>query len=112
MKIKEKPLGPPLELEVPLRPPPALPEKVCLGSEAFVLCVLFKIALTRWLIVNLLHLIATLLLRGLHFYNLEAGTCMGECLDFEMFKGTYLLGQFLDKFLMSRMVKCHQCDGN
>lgn len=30
MKLKEKPLGPPLELEVPLRPPPAFPEKVCL----------------------------------------------------------------------------------
>lgn len=30
IKTKEKPLGPPLELEVPLRPPPALPEKVCL----------------------------------------------------------------------------------
>lgn len=30
MKLKEKPLGPPLELEVPLQPPPALPEKVCL----------------------------------------------------------------------------------
>ena len=30
MKTKEKPLGPPLELEVPLQPPPALPEKVCL----------------------------------------------------------------------------------
>lgn len=29
IKTKEKPLGPPLELEVPLRPPPALPEKVC-----------------------------------------------------------------------------------
>ncbi|TKY73322.1 LEO1-like protein [Spatholobus suberectus] len=28
MKTKEKPLGPPLELEVPLRPPPALPEKM------------------------------------------------------------------------------------
>ncbi|XP_061346651.1 protein LEO1 homolog isoform X2 [Gastrolobium bilobum] len=28
MKPKEKPLGPPLELEVPLRPPPALPEKM------------------------------------------------------------------------------------
>ncbi|KAL4394667.1 hypothetical protein AHAS_Ahas02G0174900 [Arachis hypogaea] len=27
MKTKEKPLGPPLELEVPLQPPPALPEK-------------------------------------------------------------------------------------
>ncbi|XP_061358400.1 protein LEO1 homolog isoform X2 [Gastrolobium bilobum] len=28
IKTKEKPLGPPLELEVPLRPPPALPEKM------------------------------------------------------------------------------------
>ncbi|XP_015943324.1 protein LEO1 homolog [Arachis duranensis] len=28
MKTKEKPLGPPLELEVPLQPPPALPEKM------------------------------------------------------------------------------------
>nr|XP_025703615.1 protein LEO1 homolog [Arachis hypogaea] len=28
MKTKEKPLGLPLELEVPLQPPPALPEKV------------------------------------------------------------------------------------
>ncbi|XP_027356537.1 protein LEO1 homolog isoform X3 [Abrus precatorius] len=28
MKTKEKPLGPPLELEIPLRPPPALPEKM------------------------------------------------------------------------------------
>ncbi|GAU44270.1 hypothetical protein TSUD_133150, partial [Trifolium subterraneum] len=28
MKIKEKPLGPPLELEIPLRPPPALPDKM------------------------------------------------------------------------------------
>ncbi|KAF7838520.1 protein LEO1-like protein [Senna tora] len=28
MKLKEKPLGPPLELEVPLRPPPAFPEKM------------------------------------------------------------------------------------
>lgn len=27
-KIKEKPVGPPLELEIPLRPPPAHPEKV------------------------------------------------------------------------------------
>lgn len=29
-KIKEKPVGPPLELEIPLRPPPARPEKVLL----------------------------------------------------------------------------------
>ncbi|XP_057733604.1 uncharacterized protein LOC130948758 [Arachis stenosperma] len=28
IKNKEKPLGPPLELEVPLQPPPALPEKL------------------------------------------------------------------------------------
>ncbi|XP_047175731.1 protein LEO1 homolog isoform X1 [Vigna umbellata] len=28
IKTKEKPLGPPLELEVPLRPPPALPDKM------------------------------------------------------------------------------------
>ncbi|XP_052174837.1 protein LEO1 homolog isoform X2 [Diospyros lotus] len=27
-KIKEKPTGPPLELEIPLRPPPALPDKM------------------------------------------------------------------------------------
>ena len=27
-KPREKPVGPPLELEIPLRPPPALPEKV------------------------------------------------------------------------------------
>lgn len=27
-KFKEKPVGPPLELEIPLRPPPARPEKV------------------------------------------------------------------------------------
>ncbi|KAJ7978722.1 protein LEO1-like [Quillaja saponaria] len=27
-KIKEKPVGPPLELEIPLHPPPALPEKM------------------------------------------------------------------------------------
>lgn len=27
-KAKEKPVGPPLELEIPLRPPPARPEKV------------------------------------------------------------------------------------
>lgn len=27
-KPKEKPVGPPLELEIPLRPPPAHPEKV------------------------------------------------------------------------------------
>ena len=28
VKHKEKPVGPPLELEIPLRPPPARPEKV------------------------------------------------------------------------------------
>ncbi|XP_057443078.1 protein LEO1 homolog isoform X2 [Lotus japonicus] len=28
MKTKERPLGPPLELEIPLQPPPALPEKM------------------------------------------------------------------------------------
>jgi RNA polymerase-associated protein LEO1 len=28
MKTKEKPLGPPLELEIPLRRAPALPDKV------------------------------------------------------------------------------------
>lgn len=28
-KFKEKPVGPPLDLEIPLRPPPARPEKVC-----------------------------------------------------------------------------------
>lgn len=27
-KLKEKPVGPPMELEIPLRPPPALPDKV------------------------------------------------------------------------------------
>lgn len=27
-KLKEKPVGPPMELEIPLRPPPAHPEKV------------------------------------------------------------------------------------
>lgn len=27
-KHKERPVGPPLELEIPLRPPPARPEKV------------------------------------------------------------------------------------
>lgn len=27
-KLREKPVGPPLELEIPLRPPPALPDKV------------------------------------------------------------------------------------
>lgn len=27
-KPREKPVGPPLELEIPLRPPPAHPEKV------------------------------------------------------------------------------------
>lgn len=27
-KIKEKPVGPPLELEIPLRPPPSHPDKV------------------------------------------------------------------------------------
>ena len=27
-KIKEKPVGPPLELEIPFRPPPAHPDKV------------------------------------------------------------------------------------
>lgn len=27
-KPKEKPVGPPLEMEIPLRPPPAQPEKV------------------------------------------------------------------------------------
>jgi len=30
-KVKEKPLGPPLVLEIPLRPPPAHPEKVYLS---------------------------------------------------------------------------------
>lgn len=29
IKQKEKPVGPPLVLEIPLRPPPARPEKVC-----------------------------------------------------------------------------------
>lgn len=29
VKAKEKPVGPPLELGIPLRPPPSRPEKVC-----------------------------------------------------------------------------------
>jgi len=32
-KLKDKPVGPPMELEIPLRPPPARPDKV--------LCLLF-----------------------------------------------------------------------
>lgn len=28
-KLKEKPAGPPLELEIPLRQPPAISDKVC-----------------------------------------------------------------------------------
>ena len=30
VKPRERPVGPPLELEIPLRPPPAHPEKVCI----------------------------------------------------------------------------------
>jgi hypothetical protein len=32
-KSKEKPVGPPLELEIPLRPPPARPEKAYILSS-------------------------------------------------------------------------------
>lgn len=34
-KPREKPVGPPLELEIPLRPPPALPEKVLLSLFSY-----------------------------------------------------------------------------
>ena len=31
-KIREKPVGPPLDLEIPLHPPPAHPDKVFLST--------------------------------------------------------------------------------
>jgi len=36
MKTKDKPLGPPLELEIPLRPAPARPGKVWLVLDTYV----------------------------------------------------------------------------
>lgn len=47
MKTKDKPLGPPLELEIPLRPPPALPGKVCLVLETYVLYVIVKMRIVN-----------------------------------------------------------------
>lgn len=39
-RIKEKPVGPPLELEIPLRPPPARPERVYSFFYLLLLCFL------------------------------------------------------------------------
>lgn len=42
VKTKEKPVGPPLELEIPLRPPPARPDKVLSSlSYTFICQILF-----------------------------------------------------------------------
>lgn len=37
-RLKEKPLGPPVELEIPLRPPPAPPSQVFTPNVIFPSC--------------------------------------------------------------------------
>lgn len=39
-KFKEKPVGPPLELEIPLQPPPGHPEKVYLHPHFHVILII------------------------------------------------------------------------
>nr|XP_023928115.1 protein LEO1 homolog [Quercus suber] len=47
-RIKEKPVGPPLELEIPLRPPPARPERVYSFFYLLLLCFLKLSILLDW----------------------------------------------------------------
>jgi hypothetical protein len=57
-KFKEKPVGPPLDLEIPLRPPPARPEKVYnLFYVTLCCCDFFIIYLFYLIYMVLAHLI-------------------------------------------------------
>lgn len=59
-KHKERPVGPPLELEIPLRPPPARPEKVSItaivSTYALISYFFFLLSLQIFRLLNLFTL--------------------------------------------------------
>lgn len=58
VKAKEKPVGPPVALEIPLRPPPARPEKVLSSLSCHLICQVFSLKgiwrSLNWMYINLL----------------------------------------------------------